>query len=149
MMLGKIKHAPGTIASFAACLLFVLLINILSIAYIFLITLFFFLYSFIAINNSHDEFKSGDPQEIVIDEVVGQMLTLLAIPIYETLFPLPLAYYCLGSFLLFRIFDIWKPYPVNYVDINIKGALGIMLDDVLASIYSILVLCFIFYFLGG
>jgi len=149
MMVGKIKYAPGTIASFATCLLFILLMNMMSIAYIFLITLFFFLYSFIAINNSYDEFKSDDPQEIVIDEVVGQMLTLLAIPIYETLCPLPLGYYCLGSFLLFRLFDIWKPYPVNYVDANIKGSLGIMLDDVFASIYSFLVLCLIFYFLGG
>ena len=56
---------------------------------------------FIAINNSYDEFKSDDPQEIVIDEVVGQMLTLVAIPIYETLCPLPTMYYCISAFLLF------------------------------------------------
>ena len=50
-------------------------------------------------NNSYEEFKSEDPQEIVIDEVVGQMLVLLAIPVYETLYPLPFIYYCLVSFL--------------------------------------------------
>jgi phosphatidylglycerophosphatase A len=148
-MIGKIKYAPGTIASFVTCILFILLINILSITSIFLLTLSFFLYSFLAINNSYDEFKSDDPQEIVIDEVVGQMLVLLAIPIYETLYPLPLEFYCICAFLLFRLFDIWKPYPINYVDENIKGSLGIMVDDILASIFSVLILSVIFYFLGG
>ena len=102
-----------------------------------------------AINNSFDEYRSDDPQEIVVDEVAGQLLSLLAIPIYETLYPLPIIYYCITSFILFRLFDVLKPYPVNYVDNNIKGALGIMLDDVLAAIYSIIVLCVIFFFLGG
>ena len=100
-------------------------------------------------NNSFDEFNSKDPQEIVIDEVVGQMLVLLAIPVYETLYPLPLIYYLIGSFLIFRLFDIWKPYPINYVDDNLSGSLGIMLDDIIASIYSILILSLIFFFLGA
>ena len=54
-----------------------------------------------------------------------------------------------GAFLIFRLFDIWKPYPINYVDDNVKGALGIMLDDIFASIYSIITLIVIFFFLGG
>ena len=148
-MIGKIKYAPGTIASFIACLLFLLLINIFNIEVIFLITLIIFFYSFHAINNSFNEFKSDDPQEIVIDEFVGQMLTLLAIPIYETLYPLPIIYYCVSAFLLFRLFDIWKPYPISYIDDNTSGPLGIMLDDIVASIYSILILSLIFYFFGG
>ena len=102
-----------------------------------------------AINNSFQDFDREDPQEIVIDEVVGQMLPLLAMPIYETLYPLPKIYYCVAAFLTFRLFDIWKPYPVSYVDNNVKGALGIMLDDILASIYSIIVLVIIFFYLGG
>tara|TARA_B000000460_G_C21332104_1_gene313254 strand:+ start:25 stop:471 length:447 start_codon:yes stop_codon:yes gene_type:complete len=148
-MIGKIKYAPGTIASLITCLLFLLLINIFNIVVIFLITLIIFLYSFVAINNSFDEFKADDPQEIVIDEVIGQMLPLLAIPIYETLYPLPTMYYCVAAFLLFRLFDVWKPYPISYVDNNIKGPLGIMLDDLLASVYSIIVLSVIFFFFGG
>ena len=148
-MIGKIKYAPGTIASFFACILFLFLINIFNFIAVFLITLIIFLYSFIAINNSFDEFKSEDPQEIVIDEVVGQILTLLAIPIYETLYPLPMIYYCICSFFLFRLFDIKKPYPINYVDENLNGSLGIMLDDIIASIYSILILIVIFFFFGG
>ena len=148
-MIGKIKYAPGTVASLFASILFLLLINVFNFTIIFLITLIIFLYSFVAINNSFDEFESEDPQEIVIDEVVGQMLTLVAIPIYETLYPLPIIYYCVGSFLLFRLFDIWKPFPVNYVDNNMAGPSGIMLDDIIASIYSIFTLSFIFFFLGG
>ena len=148
-MIGKIKYAPGTLASLLACFLFFLLINVFNFQVLFLITLFIFFYSFVAINNSFDQFKSEDPQEIVIDEVVGQLLPLLAIPIYETLYPIPIIYYCVSSFILFRLFDIWKPFPVSYVDNNVKGSLGIMLDDIVASIYSIIILVLIFFFLGG
>jgi len=148
-LIGKIKYAPGTIASFFACILFLLLINFFTLNVIFLITLIIFISSLLAINYSYEEFNSEDPQEIVIDEVVGQMLILLAIPIYETLYPLPVFYYCTGSFILFRLFDIWKPYPINYIDNNVRGSLGIMLDDIMASVYSILTLCVIFFFLGG
>tara|TARA_Y100000590_G_scaffold366693_1_gene426206 strand:- start:992 stop:1477 length:486 start_codon:yes stop_codon:yes gene_type:complete len=147
--IGKIKYAPGTIASFFTCILFLLLIKNFNFNFILFITLIIFIYSFFAINFSFNEFKSDDPQEIVIDEVVGQMLVLLAIPIYETLYPLPLVYYCIGSFCLFRLFDIWKPYPISYIDDNASGSLGIMFDDVIASFYSIIVLSILFFFLGG
>ena len=148
-MIGKIKYAPGTVASLMTCLVFLLLISIFNISIILLFTLIIFCYSFVAISNSFENFDSEDPQEIVIDEVVGQMLPLLAMPIYETLCPLPKIYYCVAAFLAFRLFDILKPYPVSYVDNNVKGALGIMLDDIFASIYSIIVLTIIFFFLGG
>ena len=147
--IGKIKNAPGTAASLITCLLFLLLINIFNISIIFLFTLAIFAYSFVAINNSFDEFSSNDPQEIVIDEFVGQMLPLLAIPIYETLYLLPKIYYCIPAFLLFRLFDIAKPYPVSYVDKNVNGAIGIMLDDIFAGIYTIISLVIIFFFLGA
>ena len=148
-MIGKIKYAPGSFASLATCLLFLLLVNFFNIYVIFLFVLIIFFYSFIALNNSFENFNTEDPQEIVIDEVVGQMLPLLAIPIYKTLYLLPKIYYCIAAFLTFRLFDIWKPYPISYIDSNVKGALGIMLDDILASIYSIVVLTIIFFFLGG
>jgi len=147
--IGKFKKAPGTIASLFTCLFFLLLINIFDIHVIFFLTLIIFLYSLIAINNSFNEFDSDDPREIVIDEFVGQMLPLVAIPIYEILYPLPMTYYCILAFLLFRLFDIWKPYPINYVDENVKGGIGIMLDDIMAGIYSIIALIIIFFFLGG
>ena len=147
--IGKIKYAPGTIASLITCLLFLLLINMLNILTIFFITLIIILYFFIAINNAYSEFDTSDPQEIVIDEVVGQMLPLLSIPIYETLYLLPQIYYCVAAFILFRIFDIWKPFPINYVDNRMEGALGIILDDILAGIYTIIILIIIFFFVGA
>ena len=147
--IGKIKFAPGTIASFITCLLFLLFINLFNIVILFFCTLVITLYSFIAINNSFDYFDSSDPQEIVIDEVVGQMLSLLAIPIYETLYLAPKEYYCVAAFILFRLFDILKPFPINFIDKNTEGSLGIMLDDMLAGIYTIITLIIIFFFIGA
>jgi len=147
--IGKIKFAPGTIASLITCFLFIIFLNIFSIEILFILTLFITFYSFIAINNSFDNFDTNDPQEIVIDEVVGQMLPLLGIPIYETLYLAPKEFYCVAAFLLFRLFDIWKPFPINYVDKNTEGSIGIMLDDVLAGIYSIIVIIITLFFVGG
>ena len=147
--IGKIKYAPGTIASFVTCLIFLLLDHFINLSFILLLTGAIFFLSFVSINNTFKEFNSKDPQEIVIDEVVGQMLPLLAIPIYETLYLFPKIYYCIIAFITFRFFDILKIYPINYIDNNVKGALGIMLDDILASIYSILIMIVIFFFLGG
>ena len=147
--IGKIKFAPGTIASLITCLLFLLLVNLFNIVILFFCTLLITLYSFIAINYSFNSFDSDDPQEIVIDEVVGQMLPLLAIPIYETLYSAPKIYYCIAAFILFRLFDIWKPFPINYIDKNTEGSLGIMLDDIIAGIYAIFTLIIIFFFVGA
>ena len=147
--IGRIKYAPGTIASLITCVTFLLLINVFSITILFFITLAIFGYSLFAINNSFESFDANDPQEIVIDELVGQMMPLLAIPIYETLYSAPYEYYCIAAFILFRLFDIWKPFPINYVDNNVEGALGIMLDDTLAGIYTIIVLIIALFFLGG
>ena len=83
--IGKIKYAPGTVASFFACIIFLLLINVFNFEVIFFITLVIFMFSFISINYSSEVFRSDDPQEIVIDEVAGQLLVLLPIPVYETL----------------------------------------------------------------
>jgi phosphatidylglycerophosphatase A len=73
-----------------------------------------------------------DPSAVVIDEVVGQWLVLIATPVD------PLA--SVFAFLLFRLFDIWKPWPVRWVDRRIKGGFGIMLDDIAAAIYALLAL---------
>jgi phosphatidylglycerophosphatase A len=76
--------------------------------------------------------QTRDPGWIVIDEVVGQWLTLLAAPA-------SLLGYAVG-FLLFRLFDIWKPWPVSLADRKLEGGFGVMADDVLAAIYAALVL---------
>ena len=73
-----------------------------------------------------------DPGAVVIDEVAGQWAVLLASPRE----PLPYAL----AFVLFRVFDTWKPWPVGWADRHVTGGLGIMLDDLVAAVYAILVL---------
>ena len=147
--IGHFKYAPGTIASFVTCLIFFLLNNFLDIYVIFLLTLAIFFLSIISINFAYKNFDSNDPQEIVIDEFIGQMLPLLAIPIYETLYPTHKIYYCIIVFVLFRFFDILKPFPINYIDENTKGAFGIMFDDIIAGVFTIILFSISLFFLGG
>lgn len=73
-----------------------------------------------------------DPSFAVIDEVAGQWLTLTVVPLD------PLFY--LAGFLLFRLFDIFKPFPIRHIERNVPGGLGIMADDVAAALYAALVL---------
>lgn len=76
-----------------------------------------------------------DPGSVVVDEVVGQWLTLLAAP------SLALGWRGLAlGFLLFRLFDIWKPWPVRLADRRLKGGFGVMADDILAAVYGGLLL---------
>jgi len=73
----------------------------------------------------------SDPSPVVVDEVVGQWLTLAVIPLDPIL-------YAVGFF-FFRLFDVWKPFPANWADRNLKGGVGIMTDDVFAGIYAAIV----------
>ncbi len=72
--------------------------------------------------------QTKDPGWIVVDEVVGQWLTLLAAPFTPAGFG--------AAFLLFRLFDVWKPWPIRWADRKLEGGFGIMADDVLAAIYA-------------
>lgn len=74
----------------------------------------------------------ADPGEVTIDEIVGMLITLIGAPAN------PLAW--LTGFALFRFFDILKPWPVNFFDQRFHGGLGIVLDDVMAGIYALIVL---------
>lgn len=78
--------------------------------------------------------KAHDSSEIVVDEVVGQWITL-AIGAWFLAEPLSWPFYALG-FLLFRLFDIVKPFPIGWLDKHIDGGFGVMADDVLAGIYA-------------
>jgi len=82
-----------------------------------------------------------DPQSIVIDEIAGQWLVLLAVPLDPMLYGI--------GFVLFRAADIWKPWPVSWADKSVGGGFGVMLDDVLAAIYAGLALYGISYLIGG
>ena len=71
---------------------------------------------------------ASDPGWVVIDEIAAQWLVLLAVP--QRVWPY------LAAFVAFRLFDIWKPFPVSWCDRNVKGGFGIMLDDIAAAIYA-------------
>jgi phosphatidylglycerophosphatase A len=75
------------------------------------------------------ESRASDPGYVVIDEIAAQWLVLAALPLDWRFY--------LAAFLLFRLFDIWKPFPIGWLDRSVKGGLGIMLDDVMAAIYAL------------
>jgi phosphatidylglycerophosphatase A len=150
--IGRVKIAPGTLASFVTCALmyfagfffqpeggliylywlYILLsAGVLFIVGVMVSSIYVAKYS-----------TASDPQEIVIDEVVGQMLaTALCAIVNHVLANYTHHQYCsvaiyLVSFIFFRIFDIFKPWPVSWIDQNVKGGLGVMLDDVMAAFFA-------------
>jgi phosphatidylglycerophosphatase A len=144
---GYIKIASGTFASlFTSIIFFYLFRSYIPINYFQFLcfaTLFVFIYSLYAIKTLKDEFEEIDASEIVIDEVVGQTIPILLIE-YITFSQSKLLgadlYLYVVSFLLFRFFDILKPFPIGYFDKNYKNSFGIMFDDVLAGIYTSIVI---------
>ena len=144
---GYSKYAPGTVASFITCLIFILL-YIFQINILFLITAvsLIFIYSVYAIDKSINYFDKIDAKEIVIDEFIGQSIPILTFYSYIQVNNFgDFILLVLVSFFLFRIFDITKPYPINKIDSNMKNGFGVILDDVVAGIYSSVVLLIIFF----
>ena len=145
--LGRIGFIPGTFGSLATVILLFIFFHILNISpnIILLILLVTFAYSFIAIKNHTKDSKNKDPGEIIIDEFIGQ-----AIPIYlyeishgtEKATDQAIIIYAI-CFILFRFFDIKKPFPVSYFDKKQKNSFGVVMDDVCAGFYVVLsLICF-------
>ena len=154
---GKLKKAPGTIASLITTLVFYLYSITLSpqefinLKDDFILLLFVLIIaSYYAIEKAKSHFKSQDPKEIVIDEVCGQLIPLITIVVIigglDTYTQQGLADYLLKvnsinmelyiliSFISFRFFDIVKPFPVGYFDKKYKNSFGILFDDIVAGI---------------
>ena len=92
--------------------------------------------------DSETEFENKDPRQIVIDEVLGQAMPLILI-VYlssKNLINIPVEIYYLLSFILFRFFDIVKPFPVSYFDKQHKNFFGIIMDDIMAGLYTMLII---------
>ena len=142
--IGKIKKIPGSIASLATTLFLFFLFHVLNfspeIILIFVIIIFFI--SLYAVNIFIKDLDNKDPKEIVIDEFIGQSIPIC---LYEIAHKGPkeinqvLTFYFI-MFILFRIFDIVKPYPVSYYDKNFKNSFGVVMDDVVAGLYVVAVL---------
>lgn len=128
---GLSPKAPGTMGTLAAVPLYVLLMYAGTWAY--LAGLVFALVAGVFIcGYTAKKMGVDDPGPVVWDEVAGYLLTMLGVP-FGLL-------WMAGGFALFRLFDIWKPGPIRWLDRNIKGGLGIMLDDVAAALVSCAVL---------
>ena len=151
---GYIKFAPGTFASLITSIFFFYLfrfyISIEHFSILCLTMILVFTYSLYAIKTIENEFEQKDARQIVIDEVIGQSIPIFLIEYIAYLqtqsFGAALHLY-ISSFLLFRFFDILKPFPIRYFDKNYKNSFGILLDDVLAGVYSLIVLLLLTKFL--
>ena len=148
--IGKIKKIPGSLASLVTTLFLFFLFHILNISpnIVLISVIIIFFISLYAVNIFIKDLENKDPKEVVIDEFIGQSIPLC---LYEVAHNVPketgeiLKFYFI-MFILFRIFDITKPFPVSYYEKNFKNSLGVIMDDVCAGLYvvAILVLYMVF-----
>ena len=145
--LGKIKFIPGTFGSLTTTIILYYFFHKLNFSSntILIGLILIFVYSFYAVSSYIENNRNKDPGEIIIDEFLGQ-----SIPIY--LYEIShgtsknaddaIVYYLL-FFILFRYFDIMKPFPVNFFDKNFKNSFGVIMDDICAGFYVVLsIVCF-------
>ena len=124
---------PGTMGSFITIIIYYLFYNYLNIIIFTFFIILIFLYSLYFLNKTlNQSFSTSDPKEIVVDEFIGQSIPLLICG--NNFFLIIL------SFLLFRLFDITKPWPASYFDLKIKNATGVIMDDIIAGIYTFLII---------
>ena len=142
---GYLTKMPGTLASLVTTIFIYIAYEYLGytnlkFSIIFFLLLFF--YSFYAVKDSESEFKDKDPRQIVIDEVLGQAMPLILL-LYlnqSNQLSMQIEIYYFLSFFFFRFFDIIKPFPVSYFDKNFKNYFGIIIDDIMAGLYSMLLI---------
>ena len=130
--LGFIPIAPGTLGSIFAILVWYFSITVLNIHFFYFLFILVFLCSFKLVQIYLDFKKNDDPSEVIIDEFIGQSLPLIFLFQYNT-------YDLLMAFCIFRFFDIFKIYPINKAE-NLNGATGVIMDDFVAGIYTLVIL---------
>ena len=148
--IGKISRIPGSIASLVTIFFLFFLFHILKIPanFILLFLIIIFFISLYVVNVFIKNLDNKDPKEIVIDEFIGQSIPICLYEIAhegtKETSQILTSYFIM--FILFRIFDIVKPYPVSYYDKNFKNSFGVIMDDVCAGLYvvAILVLYMVF-----
>ena len=128
---GYLPVAPGTWGSAVGVLLWLAVSRLAMPTYLAVLGALFVIGVFSA-GAAEKIVDRGDPGLVVIDEIVGQLITLAVAPHHPGA--------VLAGFVLFRLFDILKPFPVGWIDRHLHGGLGIMLDDVAAGLYALLVL---------
>ena len=142
--IGKIGKIPGSIASLATTLFLFILFHILNVSpnIVLILVIIIFFISLYSVNIFIKNLDNKDPKEVVIDEFIGQSIPICLYEIAHEGSNEPnqiLTFYFI-MFVLFRIFDIAKPYPVSYYDKNFKNSFGVVMDDVCAGLYVVAVL---------
>ena len=145
--LGRIPKIPGTFGSLATVILLYIFFHILDLSpgKIFLLLIIVFIFSFIAVAAHIKDNENKDPKEVIIDEFIGQSIPIYLYEIsHGTEKSSNDAIFFYGvCFVLFRFFDIIKPFPVNFFDKNFKNSFGVIMDDVCAGFYVVLsLICF-------
>ncbi len=145
--LGKVKKIPGTLGSLATIIILYFFFHILNFSsnIILIGLIIIFIYSFIAVAAHIKDNENKDPKEVIIDEFIGQSIPIYLYEISHGIEKSPdeaIIFYSI-SFILFRFFDIAKPFPVNFFDKNFKNSFGVIMDDVCAGFYVVLsLICF-------
>ena len=142
---GYLTKIPGTVASFVTTLFIYIAFEILDyedLKFSLILFIIVFFYSFYAVKDAESEFEKKDPGQIVIDEVLGQAMPLILLLYLNQTnqISIPVEIYYIISFFVFRFFDIIKPFPVNYFDRNFKNYFGIIMDDIMAGLYSMILI---------
>ena len=142
--IGSLRYAPGTITSLVTTVLLFSLFHIINLSsnVILFILLLVFIYSFYAVSYYIKDNENKDPKEIVVDEFIGQSIPIYLYEIsHGTIKDSQEAIlFYLYIFILFRYFDIKKPFPVSFFDKKFKNSFGVILDDVVAGLYVVLTL---------
>ena len=142
--IGFFRYAPGTITSLITTVFLFSLFHILNLSSnIILITLLLiFIYSFYAVSNYIKDNDNKDPKEVVVDEFIGQSIPIYLYEVSHGTIkdPQEAVLFYLYIFILFRYFDIKKPFPVNFFDKKFKNSFGVIFDDVVAGLYVVLTL---------
>ncbi len=142
---GYLTKIPGTVTSAVTAIFIYIAYEVLGYTDLKFSIIFFgllFFYSFYAVKDTESEFKNKDPRQIVIDEVLGQAMPLILLLHLNqnNQLSLPIEIYYVLSFIFFRFFDILKPFPVSYFDKNHKNYFGIIMDDIMAGLYSMILI---------
>ena len=133
--IGYSKIFPGTLGSFFAFIFLYYFNYYFNKIYLYLFFLVIFFLSLYFINIYQNKNKKKDPSEIIIDEFLGVFLIFFFLDYYENL---NIMIILVLGFIFFRFFDIVKPFPINLIDQNIKNSFGVIMDDIIAGIYSVL-----------
>lgn len=142
--IGSFRYAPGTVTSLVTTVFLFSLFHIINLSSnnILFILVLIFIYSFYAVSNYIKDNDNKDPKEVVVDEFIGQSIPIYLYEVSHGTIkdPQEAVLFYLYIFILFRYFDIKKPFPVNFFDKKFKNSFGVIFDDVVAGLYVVLTL---------